>query len=369
MLRRVVIKAGLLFVLLNVLYFVIQPVRLLERISVYNSIVAGRLRLPFANYPTESHTVSILNIDQMLTSHVIARPKADDEFRVIMLGDSAVWGYLLPADQSQAACLNNLNLSAPDGRRMVFYNLGYPKLSVIKDLLILQQAMKYQPDMIIWSMTLASLYPSDQLDFAVIQDQYDELAALQEQYHFNLFNWSPQTPDWWSRTLIGQRREIADWLRYQFAGLEWAATGIDHVVPILVPPHRTVLSDSTDILTVFPMSLKTANVIVADDLSFDVVNVGVEWARAQHIPLLLINEPIYRNMEHPIRYNLFYPHWALDSYRVAFRDLAQQRGWQYADFWDAAPPQDFSDTEFHLNALANCRYAAKIGDFALTALP
>jgi hypothetical protein len=366
LLRRIIFKAGLLFLIFNLLYVVVQPMRLLNRLSVYNTLVPGRLRLPFANYPTESYTVSILDIDQMLVSHVIARPKAADEYRVILLGDSAVWGYLLDADETHAACLNDQNLRAPDGRRMVFYNLGYPKLSVIKDLLILQHALRDQPDSIVWSMTLASLYPSDQLDFAVIDVQIDELAALQAQYNFRLFNWTtPDEPSLWSRTLFEQRREIADWLRYQFAGLGWAATTIDHTVPILVPPHRTVLSDSTDILTVYPMSLRTANVIVAEDLAFDVVSAGVEWAAAQNIPMLLINEPIFTVNDHPVRYNLFYPRWALDSYRIAFRDLASQRGWTYADFGDAAPPEDFTDTEFHLNAAANCEYAAKIGTLVL----
>ena len=41
----------------------------------------------------------------------------DDGF-VVMLGDSSIWGYLLQADQTQAACLNQLNLTTPSGRKV-----------------------------------------------------------------------------------------------------------------------------------------------------------------------------------------------------------------------------------------------------------
>src|SRR5262249_4068683 len=156
-------------------------------------------------------------------SHVIARPKTSDEYRVVMLGDSAIWGYLLRPTQTQAACLNSFGLALPSGRRARFYNLGYPTLTVTKDLLILRHALACQPDLIIWSASLASLYPSDQLGFPLIQAQYDELKMLVEQYRFSFttFDELPKlhVPDWMDRTFFSQRRDLADWLRYQLYGL------------------------------------------------------------------------------------------------------------------------------------------------------
>ncbi len=40
------------------------------------------------------------------------------------------------------------------------YNLGYPVMSLTKDLLILDYAQRYQPDLIIWAVTLES-FPYD----------------------------------------------------------------------------------------------------------------------------------------------------------------------------------------------------------------
>jgi hypothetical protein len=364
---RLVIKAVLVFIVLNVAYYVVQPMRLINRVSVYNTLVAGRERLPFADYPAESYNLSILSLDQMLASHVIARPKAADEFRVVLLGDSAVWGYLLNADESQAACLNRLDLHTADGRAMRFYNLGYPKLSVVKDLLILQKALNYQPNMIVWATTLASVYPSDQLDFELIKAQRDTLAALQEQYHFNLYQWPLPEPDWTARTFWAQRREIANWLRYQIAGFGWGATKIDHVIPKFVTPHVSNVSESTDPLTVNMMSLRRANEIVPEDLSFDVMKAGIDWAKERGLPVLVVNEPIYRSATSQARWNMYYPKWAYDGYREALRVTAEAQGWPYVDKWDAVPPDQFTDTDFHMTATANCEYAASLSEPILQA--
>src|SRR5579872_6410798 len=156
---RLLVKAVLLFLIINVLWFVLQPMTLLNRLTVYNTLVPGRERFPFSDlYPAQSYSVSVSNLDQMLASHVIAKPKAADEYRVIMLGDSSIWGYLLQPDQTQAACLNRENLALSSGKKVRFYDLGYPKLSVTKDYLTLLHALPYQPDLVMWPMTLASLY-------------------------------------------------------------------------------------------------------------------------------------------------------------------------------------------------------------------
>jgi hypothetical protein len=358
----VLLKAVLIFVAFNVAYLVVQPMTLLNRLSVYNLLVPGRPRLPFADFPAESYNLSILSIDQMLASHEIARPKAQDEFRVVMIGDSSVWGYLLDADDAQAECLNRLALTLPDGRRVRAYNLGYPKLSVVKDLLILQRALHHAPDLVVWPTTLASLYPSDQLDFEVIKADYHSLADLQAQHNFNVWQWPLPAPTLLDRSLFGQRRSLADWVRYQVAAFAWGGTRLDHQIPKFVTPHVSTLSRSTDILTVYPMRLRTANVFVAEDLSLDVVRVGIAWGQARGIPTLLINQPIYRSTTSEVRWNLYYPKWAYDSYRIAMQTTAEHERWHYLDLWDAIPADEFTDTDFHVTPQANCAYMALISD-------
>ncbi|PJF30476.1 MAG: hypothetical protein CUN51_07435 [Candidatus Thermofonsia Clade 1 bacterium] len=362
---RVLIKAAALFVMFNVAWYMAQPLSWLNRLSVYGALFPPRERFPFAEFPEASYAVTVNNIDQLFASHRIARPKAADEFRVAMLGDSAIWGYLLRADQTQAACINALDLRLKDGRRVRAYNLGYPTLTVVKDFLILRRAFAHAPDLIIWSTSLASLYPSDQLDFPLILAHREEVSELQGQYAFKLDQYPLPPRSWQERTFFGQRRDLADWLRHQLYAPAWASTRLDHVLPRFIAPHPVNLIPDDNVLSVNVLRLREAGKIAPEDLNFDVLKAGVDLAAAQGVPTILVNEPIYRNEANPLRYNTYYPRWAYDSYRVAFQQVAQREDWRYLDLWDAAPADQFTDTDFHLTAAANCAYAERLIRLAL----
>ncbi|PJF37376.1 MAG: hypothetical protein CUN49_00510 [Candidatus Thermofonsia Clade 1 bacterium] len=366
---RALVKAAALFAIFNVLWYVAQPLSLLSRLSVYGLFFPPRERFPFAEFPEASYAVTLDDLEQLFASHRIARPKAADEFRVAMLGDSAIWGYLLRADQTQAACINALDLRTPDGRRVRAYNLGYPTLTVIKDFLILRRALAHAPDLILWSTSLASLYPSDQLDFPLILAHREEVAALQAQYAFKLDQFPLPPRTWQERTLLGQRRAIADWLRHQLYAPAWASTRLDHVLPRFIAPHPVNLIPDDNVLSVNVLSLRQAKQIAPEDLNFDVLKAGVALAAAQGVPTVLVNEPIYRNLSHPLRYNTYYPRWAYDGYRAAFQSVAEREQWRYLDFWDAVPADQFTDTDFHMTASANCAYAEQLIKAALAQLP
>lgn len=373
---RIALKALLLFLIFNAAYYAAQPLRLLNRLTVYNWLVPGRERLAFSEFPGESYSLSVTSVDQLVASHAIARPKAADEYRVAMLGDSGVWGYLLGPDETQAACLNKMGLVVPSGphagKRVRVYNLGHPTLTVMKDLLILRRALGYEPDMVLWPVTLASLYPQDQLDFPVVRAQYDEVIALAQAYNLNLPQLSAglfPAPTWFDRTFLGQRRQIADWLRYQMFGLGWAGTRIDHAIPRFVPPNDTFLLPNEDLLTPNPMLVRLTQErrFMPADLSLDVMKLGVDAAEARNASVLIVNEPMWRSDSNPQRYNRYYPRWAYDSYREAMREYTAREGWQYVDLWDAMPPHTFTDTDFHLTASATCEYAAKLAEYVIRA--
>ncbi len=357
---RVLLKALLLFIAFNLLWYAAQPLNALNRLSVYGTLFPPRERFPFAEFPAESYALTVDSLDQLFAAHHIAQPKAADEFRVALLGDSAVWGYLLRADQTQAACINALDLRTSDGRRVRAYNLGYPTLTVIKDLLILRRVLDHAPDLIVWSTSLASLYPSDQLDFPLILAHREEVSALQAEYAFKLDQYPLPPRHWSERTFFGQRRAAADWLRHQLYAPAWASTRLDHILARFVAPHPTNLLPDDNVLSVNVLRLRQAGNITPEDLNFDVLKAGVELAAGRGVPSVLVNEPIYRNETHPLRYNTYYPRWAYDGYRTAFEAVAQREGWRYFDLWDAAPPDQFTDTDFHLTAAANCAYAERM---------
>src|SRR5258708_36852632 len=87
----ILVKAILLFAIFNAVYFVVQPLNLLNHLTVYNALVPGRTRLPFSEYPDASSSLIVTNIDQLLASHQVATAKAQADFRAVMIGESTVW--------------------------------------------------------------------------------------------------------------------------------------------------------------------------------------------------------------------------------------------------------------------------------------
>jgi hypothetical protein len=341
---RVVMKAVVLFALINFAFIVIDPLPTLGRVSVYNVLVPGRARLPYGENSEQSYNLSLNNLDAMFASHEVARPKAADEFRVLLLGDSATWGILLRPEETLAGALNAGNYSSSDGHRMRFYNLGHPVMSLAKDMLLLDYAMRYEPDAIVWLLTAQSFPREQQLFPPLVQRNADAMRRLIAQYNLRLNPQDSRLVDltFLERTLVGRRRDLADWLRLQVYGFAWAATGIDQYYPPTYTPRR---EDFDEDVTWQGISQPRA---LTYDLAFDVLAAGI--ARAGDVPVLLVNEPMFisggRNSD--LRYNFFYPRWAYDSYRQLLNETADEQGWELLDLWDAISPDEFTDSPVHL---------------------
>ena len=139
--RNVLIKALILFIGFNLIYVLVSP-SALGTISLYNFILPGRQRLPFGEDSAQSYNLSLFNLDAMFASHVIAGSlDKENEYRVIVVGDSSTWGILLHPEETLAGQLDAEHLILC-GRAVHFYNLGYPTISLTKDLMMLDFARK-----------------------------------------------------------------------------------------------------------------------------------------------------------------------------------------------------------------------------------
>jgi hypothetical protein len=341
---RVMAKAAALFVLLNVLFAVADPTAFLGRISVYNHLLPGRERLPYSENPDASFSLSLNSLEAMFASHVISVPKAENEFRVILIGDSATWGILLRPEETLAGMLNAGGYTTFGGRPMRFYNLGYPIMSLTKDLLLLDYAMVYEPDLVIWLVTLESFQWENQLSAPLAQHNPDAVRSLIEVCGLPLDVRDSEFAgrDFWGRTIVGQRRELADLLRLQLYGFTWAATGIDQVYPESYMPRQDDFeADVSFGEFTAPQELTDA------DLAFDILRAGI--VRAESVPLVIINEPMFvsSGLNSAIRYNFFYPRWAYDAYRRLLHDIAVSESWQLLDLWNAVDMGEFTDSAVH----------------------
>jgi hypothetical protein len=357
---RVVGKTAVLFLLLNLLFAWLLPLEGLGRLSLYNWLLPGRERLPYGENPAVSYNLSLYNLPAMLASHAISQPKTVGEFRVLLLGDSGTWGWFLENEATLAGQLNALELTTADGRSAHFYNLGYPVMALLKDVMLLEAALGSQPDLILWPVTLESFPRDKQIFPPLVQNNPERAWGLIAAYGLDLDGADGRfvTPTTLvERSIVGQRRNLADLLRLQRLGFAWAATGVDQAIPADIPLRRSDF-DADLSWQIFdePVSL------TGSYLAFDVLAAGL--ALAGDTPILLINEPMFISggQNSDLRYNSFYPHWAYDQYREQLAAFAIAQDRPYLDLWDAVPPEEFSDTPVHLTAIGNHLYAELVAE-------
>lgn len=357
---RVVVKTLLLFTAVNLAWAWLNPLPLLGHASAYNVVFPGRPRLPYGENPAKAYNLNLFELDALFASHELsAGPKPANEYRVLLIGDSSVWGFLLKPEDTLAARLNAAHLTAPGGKQVRVYNLGYPIMSLTKDLLLLDTAARrYQPDLVVWLVTLESFPADKQLFHPLLQHNPQAVRPLISQYHLRL---DPNDknfvqPTFWDRTLVGQRRDLADVVRLQLYGAMWAATGIDQDYPATYDrPQRDFQATDTAFHELQPPHLAES------DLAFDVLAAG--GPAAGGAPVLYVNEPTYISdgQNSNVRYNFFYPRWAYDDYRQMLAQQSQQHGWHYLDLWNLVPASEFTNSAVHLTPLGSQMLADKVG--------
>jgi len=336
-LLSVLLKAALLFVLFNFAFIFVKGIPL-GKLSLYNSLFPGRERFPFGE-TRESYNLSLFDIDAMFASHVLnGTKKTPSEYRVLLIGDSSVWGTLLTPEQTLAGQLNATPITAC-GKTVHAYNLGYPTISLTKDLMILDQAKNYQPDLVIWLTTLEAFPKEKQFSSPIVANNADRIQKLVTNYHLPLNINSPELvhPTDWQQTFIAHRRALADLVRLQLFGALWASTGIDQIYPKDYEHAQVDLEASKDFNGLASLQ---------DALSLNVLDTGMTVS--PH--MLLVNEPILisRGINSDIRYNFFYPRWAYDEYRSMLAEHASQKNWKYLDLWDLVPADQFTNSAIHL---------------------
>lgn len=354
---RILLKTAVLLLLFNAIFAALYPMEALGHVTLYNQLLRGRERLPYGENPAESYNLSTSNVPAMFASHRLQQPKPADEFRVLLIGDSGTWGWFLQNEDTLAAQLNEMGLEDENGRFVQVYNLGYPVMALSKDIMLLQEAMQYDPDLILWPVTLESFPREKQVFPPLVQNNPERMRRLITDYELDLDAQDGRfvDPTFLERTIIGQRRNLADWLRLQAYGFSWAATGIDQAIPADIPPRTSDFDADLSWQT-----FSEPATLTPDDLAFDVLSAGM--AIAGDVPVLLINEPMFisdgRNSD--LRYNAFYPRWAYDQFREILGETAVVQNWHYLDLWDAIPPEQFTDTPVHLTPEGNRLYAVQV---------
>jgi len=344
---RLLFKALLFFCVFDLLFINFQSA--IFQYQIYNHIVDGRLRLPYAQPQLEkiAHSISVYEeMDAMFDSHYISSvlEKPADEFRVLFLGDSSIWGAgVLPQDALPGQ-INSLALTTCDNKHVVAYNLAFPSLYVMKDLLILQKAIEYQPDLIVWGVTLKSLENSN-VNASLFLPAYSNSALyLIKQYKLNIptDTLKPQTV--WNQTLFSKRVIMKKLLFLEEDSLPWIATGLDYDTF-----SSTQIQYGNDIVTESKY-INHSSEIKPSNLMLNIMKAGDDLAG--RVPVLVLNEPIFvANGKNSDRYyNNYYARQTYDQYRQILSSWAKNNNQPYFDAWNILPRTVFTNTPLHISA-------------------
>ncbi|NDJ34787.1 MAG: hypothetical protein GYB64_08965 [Chloroflexi bacterium] len=346
-------KALILVAALNTMLLLagINPVRELVRLNTYGILDDGRDRL---TYPSDLPNGQ-LPVDAQLFAHTIHyTDKGPDEFRVLVLGESGIAGWGLPDEHTFTAQLNDLDVQI-EGRQLVAYNLAYPQPSAPRDAIVLDAALRYDPDLVVWFVTAASFnnepapVGANRVFFNVNRPRLEALAA--------------QHPD-----LLGpwMARQGANLLDDPPAWQQIVALTDQDLLPIwfntlfypILPPDLGV----TDVMIAEEPLPERARYMADHPGYQQMPNLTWDWLRVAcrvDVDLLVINRPMWVADDEAL-YNPLYGRDLYDAYRAAMQAYTAEWGIAYADLWDLLPAQAYTDTALHTDRQGTLRLAEEV---------
>ncbi len=348
---RILWKTCLILLIINFAFPLLNAVDL-PAVSLYNSIFPGRLRLPFGENPELSYNLTLNDIDSMFASHIVSKA-SEEEYSIFLIGDSSIWGTLLKNDETIAAKLQEMIDTDTDrGQQVRVYNLGYPTSSVLKDLVLLDKAMQYKPDMVIWFVTLNSLVKDSYLEAPIILNNAEKTNAVISKYDLNME--LLEEPAYWDQTFYIQRRNIYDRIHLQILASMWASTGIDQYIPDeYAQAARDLEADDS-------YQYIVGHFITENDLDLAFLEKFIEKNPGTEI--VVINEPILisSGLNSDIRYDLYYPRDTYDEYRNILSTQFNEMEIKYIDLWNVVPEGLFTNSAIHYNVQGVGMVAEKI---------
>ncbi len=290
-------------------------------------------------------------LEGQLAAHEISyKPKAPDEFRVVVLGDSAQWGTFLNQEDTFTWQLTERRLQV-NGKRLVAFNMAYPGPSIPRDLIILDAVAPYQPDLVIWFVEATGLtsarngWNDDNRTFMRLnQPRVDRvLQTYHQEWLYSLL--FPKLP-WYALTAVHTQDALPIWLdSLSYPFLRYTLiyhtpyAEADRII------HKPI-KEQPEVYEGFPGLTPVPNE------SWQFLLIGQTISQNVGGRLLLINEPMFAGSgpNSDKNYNSVIARGIYDQYHTAIGDFAKANHLWYADLWDAIPPDHFNDTPFHADA-------------------
>jgi hypothetical protein len=229
------------------------------------------------------------------------------------------------------------------------YNLAYPFLSLLKDLVLIEHVRTYNPDQILWFVTLNAFDRSTEFENDTnLANTFNLLSGVITSNKLKYDVQKLPVANIWEKTIIGQRRRLKNIVLLQIYGFLWGGlqTDLDWYAP-QVTDSLPLSNDVEPEISYYGSLSQVPPVDLKKSWTFDVLRAGY-WA-AGDIPVVVINEPIYiaTGANSELRYNSYWPRWVYDEYRSALSDWMAVNQHEYVDAWDILPRSEFIGTPLH----------------------
>jgi hypothetical protein len=313
----------------------------------------------------------VFTLDWLLRQHELCwRPPASPgERRVALLGSSAVFGFPLAAEQTLSADLN-ARLAQERIAAHVF-NLAMVNPDQVRDAVILDAVLAYQPDAIVYPLTLGEFshlaptrYPPLVNFFAANLDRLQRLTdappeGLTEPFELYRGFVDNQRA---MRSPLAWSRDSATLLR---AGLRDRGRRLARALTGSAPPVDSVTRGRQTKYNCERTKTDTAVRFGDDWASWNILAELDALQRERGIPVLIVYWPVAHE---PVGdcYSVRYTNTQMSEFGAFLQQQTAARGLAYLDLHDLLPPDLFLDS-LHVSAAGQERIATALAP-ALEAL-
>lgn len=311
----------------------------------------------------ERPTAQVFWLEPLLRQHELCWRTATDphEMRVALVGSSAAYGFPLSADETVGGLLNQ---HFADGKISAHvFNLAFVHPYQLRDAVILHEALPYEPDVILYPMTLADFRHTAPVPFPTYSRFFEANA--------HTVRAMTATPPPGLEEPLGIYRQWLDdtqtapqvWEVLREAGLFVRLTIRRAAIRMATllnapPPPSNVQTGGRQ--TDYDCNLTTATSTgdFRDWKEWDVLAYLEELQRTRNIRVLLVHWPISHD---PVGdcYSVRYTNANVADFREWIAQESHARSLRYLDLHDAVPNDLFLDS-LHLSAAGHRRVSAAI---------
>lgn len=307
--------------------------------------------------------ISVYWLEPLLRQHELCwwSPHRPGELRVVLVGNSSVFGFPLPVEQTFAHLLNQ-DFATEDVPAHVF-NLAWVNTYQLKDAVIIHDALPYQPDVILYPITLAEMQHAAPIIFPSVIQFFDSnaspLAALAAHPPPGLAE-----PLALYRPVLESRRPV----QWSFARLQEGGTFLRTAVQGHAQSVGRRLGAVQPTPPVWTAGRQTTYDCSRTQADFDWQFRGwqswnvlayLEQIRSTRgVAAVVVNWPVAHE---PVGdcYNVRYPAAAFAEYNAWLRAETAARGLHYVDLHDLLPADFFLDS-LHVSAAGHRQIAEQL---------